>query len=132
MRPGNEIRASLYSGIFEPITVNSSGSGEIISYRVLDGTVEITAEPDSSRFEARFNAFAVPIASVPDAFRKAGLVLSPYLGKDESEALIFLLASDLAGYLPGLDYRREFGSLTVTAGGSPEEILLTVEKGVSP
>jgi hypothetical protein len=132
-RQGEDIRAALLSGSHGPVT----DGGDSISYRVLEDSVEITvdfdAEHDNSfrRLEAAFNAYNVPVTSVPDALRNAQRILSPYLGGDEVKAVGVLLGAEIPKYVFAdvIDYRREIGTMTITVRGRTDtgDILVTVD-----
>jgi hypothetical protein len=115
--------------------------GGIVVYRLLDDTVEVRAafdETDSFRYlEARFDAYGVPVKSIPDAARKAEDALSPYLGRDEIKALSFILSTEIPGKVSAntINYTRKIGSLTITAQGPANDIFINIsaeEREVSP
>ena len=69
--------------------------------------------------EARFNAYAIPIRTIPEGLNKAQDVLSPYLGKDEIKALGFLLSVQMPKHFNKneVNYTKTFGSYTITVEG---------------
>ncbi|MDR0324988.1 MAG: hypothetical protein LBI19_02690 [Oscillospiraceae bacterium] len=127
-KSADEIREALLSGDYGAV----EDSGGVLTYRVLDGTVQVgvTLDQTLQRLDARFNAYNIPISGISDALSKANVVLSPYLSPPEVKALGILISMELPGYVAssGIDYSLDIGSHAVFVAGSMDtgDMLVTV------
>jgi hypothetical protein len=87
----------------------------------LDGSILIDATQDEKfrHLEARFNAYDIPINTIPDGLSAAQDILSPYLERDEIKALGFLLSVQMPKHFNKneVNYTKTFGSYTISVEG---------------
>jgi hypothetical protein len=94
--------------------------GDMISYRALDGTVDINVALDGDSLqtlEARFNVRNIPVSRVADARREAYSILGPYLSRPEIRALVMLILLEIDASSENVEYSRPIGAHTLFVSG---------------